>query len=431
MEIRDPIHGAIRVTETESVVIDHPFVQRLRGVRSTGFAYLPFPGATHSRYSHSLGVMHLAGKAFDRAYENWSFADPKKREMFRSCVRLGALTHDLGHAPYSHCSEFAMPPLADLKLDFYGKHVNRARRATHEDYTIAILERTSLRQAIESNFDLEARHVAALVSHDVPVSDDFFLDDGLDHRRMLSQLISSELDVDRLDYLVRDSYYSGARYGQIDVNWLISNMRAMPVEGDVTLALDSRAIYAFDDFMIARHHMFLMVYFHHKSVVYEELLKRHVTAPDCPWGFDGDLDKYLWQDDIWLDAMLRTCSDPWARRITEHRPFRRVLEKHGNPEEIDLDADVSRLQDAGIDIIVSGSTGKLSRYNVYGQKRSKSPQVHVVEGLTGQPVERVRPLSDVSRVFEAYAKARRIARIYAAPEDVERARQVLGLPTAP
>ena len=419
VEIRDPIHGPIGVSDAERCVVDHPFVQRLRNIKATGFSYLPFPGATHSRYAHSLGVMHLAGRAVDSVFSDGQLSVPQI-DLFRKLARVAALCHDLGHAPFSHSTEFAMPPLAELKLDWYRPAAQTTDRATHEDYTIAILAHTSLTDVIDANFPFTARHVAALISQDIVVDDGPFVVNGLDYRRVLSQIISSELDVDRLDYLVRDSYFTGARYGQVDVPWLIGNMAAHQDEGHVSLALDFSALYAFDDFLIARHHMFLMVYFHHKSVVYEELLKRFVWGGD--WAIPADLDAYLDLDDVALEAHLRSVDDPWARRLVKHDPYRRVCEVHGTPADVDLSGFKCILEDAGIDVISAGSTGKLSRYNVFGQKREKAGQIALLPGSSGS---RITTLQEERRVLQSYADARRIARLYVAPNDVDRARALL------
>jgi len=349
----------MRISLEETALVDHPFVQRLRNIFSTGFSYLPFPGATHSRYAHSLGVMHLSGRAFDSAFEGWEFSNSDTRASFRSVVRLAALCHDLGHSPFSHCTEFAMPRLSELNLQWL-ETPDENRIATHEDYTVGILQHASVAEVIGKNFGFSARHVAALICPEICVEDDFFMDGGLDFREVLSQIISSELDVDRMDYLVRDSYYSGARYGQIDVSWLVSNLEVFPHDGKVSLALDSKAIYAFDDFMIARHHMFLMVYFHHKSVVYEELLKRWVKSPDCKWTLPANMDEYLFWDDSSLQVHLRKSTSVWARRVVEMRPYRRILEVHGTPDEVDLSKEMNMLENKGIDYIAAGSTGKLS-----------------------------------------------------------------------
>jgi HD superfamily phosphohydrolase len=423
VEVRDPIHGTIELGPQEVVLANHPWLQRLRHIRQTGFSQMAFPGATHTRYMHSLGAMHLAGCAFDRAYRNWEFERKEAREQLRAAVRIAALCHDLGHPPFSHCMEFAMPGVSELPLTWVRS--GSARMATHEDYTIAILESSSLRSALDSSFPFGARHVASLVRSDVKPGDDFFVDGGLDHRRLLSQIVSSELDVDRLDYLVRDALYTGARYGQVDTSWLLSNLTTWVANGQVNLALEGRAVYAFDHFLLARHHMFLMVYFHHKSVVYEEMLRRYVDGPDRPWRLPADLDQYHSTDDVALLAHLRGSTDPWARRIVEQRPFRRVVERHGGAREADVSEAQRKLLDAGLEVIVAASTGKLSPYTGVGKKRQAAPEIFVLERMPGQPVERVRSLTQASQVFERYADERVIGRLYVAPEQVDRATEIL------
>lgn len=425
MEIRDPIHGAVELDRAEASLVHQPFVQRLRMIRQVGFSHLPFPGANHTRYAHCLGVMHVAGRAFDRAYQDWTFDHPEARERFRACVRLAALCHDLGHPPFSHCTEFAMPPLAELGITFYRSQPGD-QMASHEDFTIAILEHSALGKAIDEGFPCTAQHVAALISDDVRVPDDFFRDGGLDHRRLLSQIISSELDADRLDYLVRDAYFTGAQYGMVDVRWILSNLSAHAAHGQVWLALESPALYAFEDFLVARHHMFLQVYFHHKSVVYEEMLKRYVLQAADPWRITPDLDAYLYLDDVALEAHLRQVDDPWARRIVERREYRRVVERHGPTHQVNVERQAQALEDAGIDTIVSASTGRLSRYALARRLRVDRP-IYVRERLPGQRATRVLTLAEASTVFERYADAHSIARVYVAPERRAEAFEVLGI----
>lgn len=426
MEVRDPIHGAIGLTPSEVDVADHPWVQRLRNIRQTGFSQMAFPGATHSRYAHSLGTMHLAGRAFDEAYRDWVFSSPEARERLRSCVRVAALCHDLGHPPFSHCMEFAMPARSAVPLTFLPHGINftppgEDRAASHEDYTIAILEHPALAAVIGRAYPFTNRHVASLVRYEIEPLDDFFSDRGIDHRRLLSQIVSSELDVDRMDYLVRDATYTGARYGQVDTTWLLSNLTTWVSEGKVNLALEGRAVYAFDHFLLARHHMFLMVYFHHKSVIYEEMLRRYVDRSDRPWRLPGDLDEYLQTDDVALIGHLRVAADPWARRITEQEPYRRVFERHGTARTADPAAPMARLQAEGIDVIAAASTGKLSRYAGVGAKRRTAPEIYVLERIPGEPVERVRSLTEASQVFERYADDRVIGRLYVPPDQRDRA----------
>jgi HD superfamily phosphohydrolase len=433
MEVRDPIHGAITIDPPEVPVLESPFVQRLRNIKQMGFSELPFPGAVHSRYIHSVGTMHLAGLAFDAAFRDHAFSSAGVRAAFRRCVRLAALLHDVGHAPFSHCAEFAMPPLERLGIKVYAPEVlarRGAERASHEDYTVGVINHSALTGVLNNRFPFTARHVSALVSREVEVDDDFFVDAGLDYRRVLSQLISSELDVDRLDYLVRDSYFSGARYGQVDVNWLLTNLGLHIDRDRVGLALNRRAIYAFDDFMVARYHMFVMVYFHHKSVAFEEMLKRYINGPGCTYALPTGMDAYLHCDDVHMHAHLRQQSDPWARAIVARRPWRRVLELHGSLEEVSTDWADQRLTEAGIDHFSAGSVGKLSRYTVFGQKRDAAPPIYVLDNLPASR-NRAEDLTRATAIFKRYQDERRIARIYVDPADLERAVKVLGVRSTP
>lgn len=432
MEVRDPIHGAVELDDAEASLLTDPFVQRLRFVRQVGFSHLAFPGATHSRFAHVIGVMHIAGQAFDRAYRGWRFEHPDARARLRATVRLAALCHDIGHAPFSHCTEFAMPPVSTLNIQGYRGDPGD-RRATHEDYTIAILEHGSLGRAIRASFPCDPRHVAALISHDVRVVDDFFRDGGFDHRRILSQIISSELDADRLDYLVRDAYFSGAKYGMVDVPWILSHLTTHQAHGAVWLAIDQAAVYAFEDFLVSRHHMFLQVYFHHTSVVYEEMLKRCVQDPPAgaePWSVPADLDQFCRQDDVTLESWLRGQTGRWARRIVEHQPFRRVVERHGQGRQASVEREAERLAEEGIEAIVTESSSRLSRYAL-PRRTERHATLYVVEHVPGASTQRgdaaarVRPLSEASTVFERYAGAHSIGRVYVAPEERERARKVV------
>ena len=420
MEIRDPIHGAIALSAAELPVADNRWIQRLRWIRQTGFSQLSFPGATHTRHLHSLGVMHLAGQAFDRAYRDWSFDHPTARTRFRAAVRIAALCHDVGHAPFSHCMEFCMPPLEALQLTW--RRHPRERQATHEDYTVAILEHTDLGRTIDAAYEGTARHIAALIDHEVRPGDDFFVDGGLDHRRCLSQIISSELDVDRMDYLVRDAVFTGARYGQVDVSWLMSNLSTWVADGSVGLAVDGRAVYAFDHFLLARHHMFLMVYFHHKSVIYEELLRRYVSSEGSTWEMPADLDRYLHVDDASLMEHLRGSRHPMARRVVEQRPYRRLLERHGDARSADHTRTVERLPAAGIDVVSASSTGRLSRYERFGSKRRRAAPIYVIDSMGAR--QRAKPLQEATQVFLRYADERVISRLYVPPEQLDQARSV-------
>ena len=422
-EIRDPIHGAIAVDSAETAVIDHASVQRLRGIRQLGFSHLPFPGATHTRYAHSLGVMHLAGRAFDVCFADKPFATREVKRNYRHCVRLAALCHDLGHAPFSHAAEFAMPPLRSLNIRCYDPELVAHRldkRATHEDYTIAILTQSSLADTIRMNFGFSPEHVARLVSHEGCVDDDFFVHQGFDIQYLLAQLISSDLDSDRLDYLLRDSYYTGARYGQTDVIWLISNMtRHVDDSGRVSLAIDRRALYAFDDFMIARFHMFVMVYFHQKSVAYEEMLKLYMQSDACGYKLPSELSEYRRTDDAHLMAHLRSSENEWARRIVDFDPIKVVFEGVGLDGERELKVRQQTLLSSGIDAYAVPGHGV-----VYGQRKPGMPPIYVIDRDRNQGHS--EPVDQATVIFERYQDERCVSRLYVRPEDRADAIRLIG-----
>ncbi len=426
LEIRDPIHGAIGVDSGERAVIDHQIVQRLRGIRQLGFSHLPFPGATHTRYTHSLGVMHLAGHAFDQCFRSLPFTSPARRRSLRRCLRLAALCHDLGHPPFSHAVEFAMPPLRTLEISAYtpSKVAHRlGRRAHHEDYTIALLMSETLARVIDREFGFTSRHVAALISPDVAAGDDFFFEGGRDLRGVLSQLISSEIDVDRMDYLVRDAYFTGARYGAVDVGWLLSNLSWQEPEGRPCLALHERAIYAFHDFMISRLHMFLMVYFHRKSVVYEEMLRRFMGDPGSGFSLPADVDAYRRTDDAALWSTLRQERSPWARRIVEFDPYRMAAEVHGQTGPADLGPAVAALRAQGIDVIRASTVGAL-----FGKRRTDVPPLYIVGHALGGRSS-LRPFSEADAALAQYQQQRTIDRLYVAAENLPRTREILSRST--
>ena len=181
MEIKDPIHGAIEVNASETRVLDSVAFQRLRSIKQLGFAEFAFPGATHNRYIHSLGVMHLSGAAFDSVFRGFEFSSPAARRRLRQATRLGALLHDIGHGPLSHAIEEVMPNVGSLAIDAYRAipGESAARQATHEDYTIKFLSDSPLTEILRRAFpDLTPLHICCLIDKRLPAPDDFFSRSG-------------------------------------------------------------------------------------------------------------------------------------------------------------------------------------------------------------------------------------------------------------
>jgi uncharacterized protein len=230
----DPLHGAIALDgsdPTEALLIrliDTPAFQRLRRVRQLGSASLTFHGAESSRFTHSLGVLAIARRAFDRLASVYSQLKP-----YRAVVLCAALLHDIGHGPFSHTGE-----------DVFGSN--------HEHWTGRILrESAPIRAVLDAAAPnlLEQILQVYLKKHPLP---------------LVWQLVSSQLDCDRLDYLMRDSYFTGASYGRIDLDRILMALRYDPVTQQLVVA--RKGMTAVEHYLIVRYFMYAQVYNHPKNI---------------------------------------------------------------------------------------------------------------------------------------------------------------------
>jgi HD superfamily phosphohydrolase len=228
---RDPVHNIIPLRadtfEGQLMIrlIDAPEFQRLRRIKQLGLGLYTYQGAEHSRFTHSLGALHLMTRILDRLSESYPIAAED-----RLAVRAAALLHDVGHAPFSHAMEKTL-----------GIH--------HEDLTIAAItsEETVVNQTLSSHSAELPQRVASVVGGDFKPA-------------ALAQLVSSQLDVDRMDYLLRDSLMTGAKYGLYDLEWIIN---ALQIDGpNDRVYVAARGIYAVEEYLQARYYMFRQVYFH-------------------------------------------------------------------------------------------------------------------------------------------------------------------------
>lgn len=427
MEIKDPIHGAVYLSPAEVAVLDSAACQRLRQIKQLGFAEYAFPGGVHNRYIHSLGVCHLSGRAFDIVFRDFRFSSQSARNRLQQSVRLAAMLHDIGHGPLSHTTEEVMPMLRDLGIPVYRDRETDAAgqpvRASHEDYTIKYLLDSPLTRVLQQNFpDLSPYHVACLIDKKLPTQDDFFVDQGLCFRPILSQIVSSEMDVDRMDYLERDAYFCGTNYGKVELSWLLSNLTRHENNGQLYLALDRRALYTFDDFLISRHHMYLMVYFHHKSIIYEEMLTRYLNAPDCTYQLPASIEAYNKCTDYSLYEHLASSGNPWAQRISERRPYRMAFELHALEKSARVEKMQEALEKEGFATIGTSSQTRLSKYHATGLEEKTSP-IFVVDQY--DPLGKPERIENCTEIFQKYEENRCIERLYVAPEKYTDARRFI------
>jgi HD superfamily phosphohydrolase len=424
VHIRCPIHGTLPVSQREIRLIDHPAFQRLRNIKQLGFADLAFPGATHTRYSHSLGAMHVATRLFDRLFSSDELPE-RVRFRFRQAVRLAMLFHDLGHAPLSHTTEVLMPAVGELGLGaFAGSDVKR--KATHEDYTLKIVLDSTLGELIQKLFaddGIAPTDIAELIvgaSWTEPTLR--FRHAGLDYGPLLRQIVSSECDADRMDYLQRDSFYSGVSYGKFDDDWLIDNVTPVEHDGQVLLGIRSRAIFSFEDFLLSRYHMFASVYLHYTPVIFEKMLARHFEEVGGEeFHLPADIERYVQLDDVDLWSALRKSKSHWAQRVVQRKPFVLLDEKNETRDGAHMASAsheelTQKLRDEGIDFIYTRSRSVLSKY--FG-KTDKRP-IYVVTG-NGQKV----PLEQYTPLYARYAAPALLQRVFVDPARRQEAKAVL------
>jgi uncharacterized protein len=418
VRIRDPIHGVIAVSDFETQVIDSPFYQRLRHVRQLGFGDLAFPGATHTRHAHSLGAMHVASRLFD-AMTQEAVLSFETKERFRSAVRLAVLCHDLGHMPLSHASESIAPMKNKLELPSY-LLAKTNERASHEDFTAKILLGSSLTELIEKNygrFKLSPSLVASLVTGIRPPGEAGFQEGGIDWTPALRSIVSGELDADRMDYLLRDSFYTGVNYGRFDLEWILQNISAVQKNGTVVQALSRAAVFAFEDFLLSRYHMFLSVYYHHTSVSHDYMLQRYYQDSPGEFEIPSEMQAFLRCDDLALHLTLRNSKNQWAKRIVERNGFKRVAQFTERDSEYDTKEISKALTEKGIEHFELESRGVLSKYFDEGQ----IPSLFVIDHASG----RLTPIAEYTPLYQRFSTSVRLSRIFARPDQAEMARRIV------
>lgn len=418
-EIRDPLHGPIPVAQAELPLLDAAAVQRLRRVRQLGFGELTFPGATHTRFLHSLGAMHLAGRAFDALRESLPSMAEGAATRLRWTVRAAALLHDIGHPPLSHQLEYLLPTRAELGLDGEGADDKPAR---HEDMTRMLLTRGALAETVrEAGAQVGATpdDVTAVLFGDVGADPASFDVAGRSLLPLLRALVAGELDCDRMDYLQRDAYFAGVSYGRFDLEWILSNLVAVPQNGAWQLGLRAEALNTFEDFLLSRYHMFLMVYAHPRTLIYDRMLRAFLAEEHPALRFPATVEGYLAHDDGTLHTLLREGADnPWARRILEGRPYNLVLELDEDRDGVPAAAVAERLDAAGIGHHSVAVHTPISKYTFGEDGVGRPPPLLIVQGDRALRRQAL-PAQAATALYDRYRRTPRLVRFYVDTPDLD------------
>ncbi|MCH7968238.1 MAG: HD domain-containing protein [Thaumarchaeota archaeon] len=256
LDIIDPIHDFIRVYDPELKIIDSPVFQRLRGIRQLSGAHLTYPGAQHTRFEHSLGVMHIASQAGQAL---------KEKEILKTDdienLRVAALLHDIGHGPFSHLFE---------------EILQQRKKISHEEMGRRIILKTELGDIL-SKSGYDKKFITKLAF-------------GNSKPQFMNEIISGTLSADIMDYLLRDGYFTGVEHAKIDHKRITQSLEVHQKK----LALESSALYSFESMMHSRYQMFKAVYFHKTVRSAEVMLLESIRLADKELGLTSlNLDDYV------------------------------------------------------------------------------------------------------------------------------------------
>ncbi len=313
IEFRDPVHGFIKVTPLELKIIDSAPFQRLRNIKQLAMTSQVYHGAVHTRFGHSLGVMHLVTRAFESVIsKNPRFLSFKKQKWYKQILRILALTHDLGHSPFSHATEKLIPGQEHVK------------------FTLKIIKETCIGDCInEIGQEFSKKHGEEYRITPELICDIFCGDEAGENSEFvfLYSFIDSEIDCDRMDYLLRDSLYCGVNYGRFDLERLISRLTVY-LDGTIPrLAIEPGGIQAFEEFVLARYFMFFQVYFHRTRRYFDLVLCDALEKILPNNSFPSEIEEYLkWDDNRVIQAIRDNADDECCKKLIERVVYTKVLE---------------------------------------------------------------------------------------------------------
>lgn len=403
-EIRDVVYGFIELDEQERDIINQPAFQRLRRIRQLALTEMVYPGATHTRFEHSLGVLQMATNMYDCIVKK---SRDKLRELslndegvkrWRKIIRIAALLHDVGHPPFSHAGEDLMPP----------KNNESGKCYTHEDYSVEIIKK-QFKDIIENhpnnrNYGIKAGEVTALLGDKSIKADSCML--------LWKSLISGQLDADRADYLLRDSIHSGVSYGIYDRNRLIHCLALYTTETDSpVIAIQDGGWHVAESLVIARYQMFSQVYFHKTRRIYDyhlcqatkEILKKQIgNAGNYPP--PQNIDKYLEFDDWTILYGIKSGNGRLHGEIIKNRTHYRL--KH-ETEMIPTPEDEKRINSL---IKEQGSEDTYFLDTPYASTKwyKLDKDIEVFDEIHGF----LKPLSEYSPIIKSMVAVPQIKRLY-------------------
>lgn len=439
-ELLDPIHGFIKLDADERRVLDSAPYQRLRNIHQLAFTYLVYPGATHRRFEHCLGVMELAGRIFD------VITDPANMKLvsdiqglpinqgkratelpyWRKIVRIAALCHDMGHLPFSHAAEDLLP-----------------KDWTHERLSAEIIRSAPMQEFWDSmSPKLETQHILKVAVGEKDFLRSYTTEPFTDWERLMSQIITSNIcGADRVDYLLRDAFHAGVAYGRFDHIRLIETVRILPwvkdpgARPEPYLSVGEGGLPAAEALYLARYFMFRQLYFHPVRRIYDHHLKvflqqwlpggKFLSGTEAPAEVVQKLlaqsDNEALVDINIASADTASTAHEVAKRIVERRHFRVVARGRQN-----VDSDVAwieKIYDGLCDLF-----GDVNNNLVFHDRYPKPKNTEEGKATAGRELSfpilytdgSVGSALDISQLFVALPE-NKINYVFVAPECKEQA----------
>lgn len=405
-EIRDVIYGFITLDSQELEIINSPEFQRLRRIRQLSLTEMVYPGANHTRFEHSLGVMQMSTNMYEALVSKSSEQirelglDDSGIKRWRKVIRLAALLHDIGHPPFSHSGEGLFPINPETGKPF-----------DHEEYSIAIIK-SKFKSYIEDhpvnlNFGIKVDEVTALLgdtSNPTNALNTFAL--------LWKSLISGQIDADRADYLLRDSLHSGVSYGMYDRNRLVRCMVLGKNDTDsIIVSVESGGWHIAESLVIARYQMFTQLYLHKTRRIYDyhiteatkEVLKALGQADGC-YPSLHQIDEYLKFDDwtIW-GCLKNDMGKEHSQIVLNRNHYKCIFETSLVPSPAE-EEQLSKLLEK------QKASGK--KYHLDEKATTKWYKLDKDIPICDEKTRYTKPLSEMSSIIKSLTAVPQIKRLY-------------------
>jgi HD superfamily phosphohydrolase len=416
--IRDAVHGFIRLSDSEVRFIDFPEFQRLRRIRQLALTSFVYPGAVHTRFEHSLGVMQLVTRMFHNIQRNtekevWNhmvFCPLKNIDLDESraleVLRLAALLHDIGHLPFSHVGEGILP-----------------KGIKHEHVSVEIAK--ELEHRIDALSFKGATEMAILLI----IPDEAMAPTELS---FLRKILSGAIDADRCDYLMRDSLHCGVTYGVFDIDRLVESLIIIEKDGIGELGVEKGGVHAVEALILARYYMYSQVYFHRTRRLFDKYLTDFLKQAIGTMEKDNLLTCLEW-DDLRVMECIRQEAESRASNLkdlasrlwyrgADYGKHKMVFESNGFLDEEAIGEIISAFQGVksesdGRDLFLDEAPGDIHRFYIASEEKEKE------EGelfwVQDSRQNNISLITDASRVIRNMPKKFRLIRIYGMGSDMD------------